>query len=988
MRALVLLLFFFSGAAGLIYEVTWARSLGLVFGASHLAVATVLGVYMGGQAVGAALFGPRVDGSSRPLRLFGLLELGVAASALAFLGLMGLYPAVYGPLARLGEDSGLYLTLLRTAFAVVALLVPTTLMGGTLPALVRFAARTEDDASRQLSSLYAFNTFGAVTGVLAAGFVLLAALGVTSTLLVAAVTSSAVGLAALLLDRRASALPPPPPRSTPVADGPAEDRGDALVRRLTLVGIGLSGFCALGYEVLWTRMLTLVVGTSVHSFAIMLVAFLAGIGIGSHAFSVQARRRRRGGGGVGGGSALTFAGTQVAIGASALAVTVLMRDLPATAQRVQNLLAGVSATEFGARLIASGGVAFAYMFVPAFFMGFAFPAAAAVWSAGQIGRGRAVGRVLSVNTVGAILGAVVSGFALVHAFGIERSLHMLVVVNVAAGMAVAAAVTLPARAVAAVPALAALALVARGAFPAWGRVWDQKYFATYTNNARSPEPPERIRERLRDVDVLYYHEGVNETVSVIRPKGSIQSFIVNGRPEASTALMDVQLQRTLGHLPMLLHPDPRRVFVLGAGTGMTLGSASIHPEVERLVLGEIEEGMLGVARTFGEWNSRVMDNPRLEVVLNDGRNFLATTREQFDVISADPIHPWSGGAGYLYTREYFRSVSSRLAPGGIAAQWLPLYELDVRDVKTVVRTFAESFEHVMVWLTYYDAVLVGSSAPIMIDEAALTRRIAVPAIRDDLAPVQMGAPGDLLSFFLMGTAGARAFGEGGDLNTDDNLLLEFSAPRWQGVPGLDARNVLALARARESLAPYVVRAPGNESEGADARWTRHLELGRAFDRAHARFLVDRSSPEIRATLAALGAREPGYAPLRFLAGEQEFWDRQEPALVEEAVFHPGPGSRAAGPLRIAAVRQFVGRERVLVSFVDPVRREIYGQRYLDGEYERLEQDVKTFVASTLAGFRAAAARGAPLAAGAAREDTAAVLRGEAIRLVGRPLDAR
>jgi spermidine synthase len=701
---------------------------------------------------------------------------------------------------------------------------------------------------------------------------------------------------------------------------------------------------------------------------------------------VRARRRGRGGARA---AAVTFAGAQVAIGVAALGVTVLMRDLPATAQRVQNLLAGVSASEFGARLIASGGVAFAYMFVPAFFMGFAFPAAAAVWSAGRADQGSAVGRVLSVNTVGAILGAMVSGFALLHAFGIERSLHMLVVVNVAAGLSVAAAVRVPGRAVAAVPALAVLVLVARGAFPAWGRVWDQKYFATYTNNARSVESPERIRERLRDVDVLYYHEGVNETVSVIRPKGSIQTFIVNGRPEASTALMDVQLQRTLGHLPMLLHPDPRRVFVLGVGTGMTLGAASIHPEVERLVLGEIEEGMLGVARSFADWNSRVVDDPKLQVVLNDGRNFLATTREQFDVISADPIHPWSGGAGYLYTREYFRSVSDRLAPGGIAAQWLPLYELDVRDVKTVVRTFAESFEHVMVWLTYYDAVLVGSNAPMVIDEAALARRMAVPAIRDDLAPVQMGTAEDLLQFFLMGTSGTRAFGRGGDLNTDDNLVLEFSAPRWQGVGGLEARNVLALAEARESLGPYALRPRGDgDARDADDRWRGQLELGRTFDRVHARFLVDRSSPEIRGMLAALRARAPGYAPLRFLHGELEFWDRTEPALVGEAVFDVVTAGRAAGTLRIAAVRQFVGRDRVLVSFVDPARREIYGQRYLDGEYERLEQDVKDFVASTLVGFRAAAERVPSRAgAGVAREDTAAVLREEAIRLVGRPLPA-
>jgi spermidine synthase len=724
-------------------------------------------------------------------------------------------------------------------------------------------------------------------------------------------------------------------------------------------------------------MLTLVVGTSVHSFAIMLVAFLTGIGVGSHAFGVLARRRaasspRR--------DALAFGATQLAIGAAAVAVTVLMRELPATAQRVQHLLVGASGAEFTGRLVSSAGVAFAYMFVPAFFMGVAFPAAGAVWSAGRDEAGAAVGRLLTVNTVGAVLGSAVTGFVLVQFFGIERSLHMLVAVNLAAGLSVVAGVWLPGRVVMAIPALAAAVLVARGALPSWGRAWDEKYFATYTNNARVVETPEQRRERLHDVNVLYYHEGVNETVSVIRPKGSVQTFIVNGRPEASTALMDVALQRALGHVPMLLHPNPRRVFVLGTGTGMTLGSTSIHPEVERLVLGEIEEGMLGVARTFARWNSDVLKNPKLKVVLNDGRNFLATTREQFDVISADPIHPWSGGAGYLYTREYFRSVADRLAPGGIACQWLPLYELTVRDIQTVVRTFAASFEHVLVWLTYYDAVLVGSNTPIVVDEAALARRMAVPAIREDLAPVQMGTPDDLLSFFVMGTSGARAFGRGGDLNTDDNLVLEFSAPRSQGVFGLEAWNVLALGKERESLAPYLAGGAGREEE----RWNRSLELGRLFDQAHARFLLDRQSPETQQLLEVLRARAPEYAPLRFLLAEQEFWDRAEPALVAEARVELGSGS-AGATLRIAAVRQFVGRERVLVSFVDTARREIFGQRYLDGEYERLEGEVRRYAEETLAALRSTAERvPARAAAGRPTEDEVrAAVRREAERIVGR-----
>jgi spermidine synthase len=577
----------------------------------------------------------------------------------------------------------------------------------------------------------------------------------------------------------------------------------------------------------------------------------------------------------------------------------------------------------------------------------------------------------------------VSGFVLVYLLGIERSLQMLVIVNVGTGIALAASPS--SRRLATLAALATvLALVARVALPGWGRAWDQRYFATYVNSSRSVDTPEVARQRLADLEVLYYHEGVNETVSVVRSKGGEQSFIVNGRPEASTALMDVQLQRALGHVPMLLHPGPRRVFVLGTGTGMTLGAASIHPEVERLVLAEIEEGVLSVARTFAQWNSRVLDDPKLHVVIDDGRNYLATTRERFDVITADPIHPWSGGAGYLYTAEYFRAVAARLAPGGIASQWLPLYELTTRDVRTVVRTFAASFPHVMVWLTYYDAVLVGSSDPIRIDEAALQRRMDVAPIRDDLSAVQMGTAEDLLSFFLMGNSGACAFGQGGDLNTDDNVVLEFSAPESQGVGELDGKNVAALSAARESLLPHLVPAGDAGRRAQVERWSRHLDAGRRFGEIHARFLLgERDGPDLEALLADLKARDPGYAPLRFLLGEKEFWARTEPALVQAVDFEVRT-DRGRGVLRLSAVRQYLGRRRVLVSLVDNARREIYGQRYVDGEYAQLDGEVARFVSEALASLREAAdglARGAGGAPGEA--ELAAALRAEAGRVVGR-----
>jgi spermidine synthase len=729
-------------------------------------------------------------------------------------------------------------------------------------------------------------------------------------------------------------------------------------------------------------MLTLVVGTSVYAFTIMLLAFLAGIGAGSHAFAIVRGPWTRA---ARGATAYVFGATQLAIGLSALAVTVLMRYLPNTTSRLQDVLVRFGTAEFTARTVASTGVAFAYMFVPAFFMGAAFPAAGAVVSPASGQEGRAVGRLLTVNTVGAILGSVVSGFALIRLFGIERSLQMLVLVNLAIGLAVAVAASIgaPRWVRVAVPTLALALLVARAAYPSWGRVWDQKFFATYINNTRVADTPEQVREALANTDVLYYFEGANETVSAVKVKGGVQSFIVNGRPEASTYPGDVQVQKALGHVPMLLHPHPRSAFILGTGTGMTLGAASIHPELEHLVLGEIEEGMLGVARTFKRWNNDVLQNPKLRIVFNDGRNFLATTDEKFDVISADPVHPWSGGAGYLYTREYFSSVAERLAPGGIACQWLPMYELTVRDVKTVVRTFSESFQHVMVWLTYYDAVLVGSNEPIVIDEAALARRRSTPAIRQDLAAIHMSTRDDFLSFFLLGTSGARAFGQGGDLNTDDNLVLEFSAPESQGLSGMDGRNVLALAPFRESLAQYLAQDPAHTAARQRERWERHLATSRFFDQIHGRFLADPGDPVVAQTLPALRVQSPDYAPIRFLLKQKEQLDRSLPALVDSVQFVERGPDGAAGTLTISAVRQFMGEERVLVSFVDNAQHEIYGQRYLDASYDELDWRTREYVEATFASLRRTAAR---LSAGGtappSRLELSAALHGNASEIVG------
>jgi spermidine synthase len=302
----------------------------------------------------------------------------------------------------------------------------------------------------------------------------------------------------------------------------------------------------------------------------------------------------------------------------------------------------------------------------------------------------------------------------------------------------------------------------------------------------------------------------------------------------------------------------------------------------------------------------------------------------------------------------------------------------------VVRTFTESFAHVLVWLTYYDAILVGSHSPMAIDEAKLERRLAAPAIQRELAPIHMSTAEDFLSYFLMGTAGARAFGAAGDLNTDDNLVLEFSAPESQGIRGLDGANVRALARHRENILDHLVPpSAAADSSAWRLRWDRHFQASRLFDTAHAAFLQgQRRSHEVNASVASLQARAPEYAPLRFLVEERNFWDRTEPAAVKEISLDVRTARGTPGVLRISAVRQFLGRERVLVSFVDNARREVYGQRYIDGSYEELDADVSRYVARVLDALQATGERSRAVSGAPSEAEMAAVLKQEADRLVG------
>lgn len=960
--ALVYLIFFLSGAAALMYEVVWVRSLSLIFGGTHLAVTTVLSVFMGGLALGSFFIGKRVDAVKNPLRLYGLLEIGIALSAVIFMILMKIYPAIYFLLVQGKENAGFYIAFIRVLFAFGALIGPTTLMGGTLPLLTRFVSSRPEKLGRHLSFLYGFNTLGAVVGTAAAGFWLLRFYSASTTLYIAILINSLIGILSIVIAHKASIMPDRLTRepNDAVLSGAGQSSDRAAVRgklevrfpfRIVFLGIGISGFCALGYEVLWTRILTLTIGTSVYGFTIMLAAFLTGIAFGSQTYGLLHRRlpsktldaKNQ---------IVGFGLVQCLIGVCALVVTFYVRDLPVNSIKLHEFYVDRGLEVFAARQWANLTLAFSYMVVPAFFMGLAFPIAGSVYAVYRKKAGHAVGNVLAANTVGAILGSAVSGYLLVYIFGIERSLQLLTVLNIGLGLLVMLSIwniKLLDRGVIALTAAVMVLLILR---PNFMRMWDAEFFAIFQNNQPDAyDTPEKKRDAIKNTDVLFYREGVESTISAIKVKGGIQALLVNGKVVASSAAQDRQCQLTLGHLPMLLHKNPRKILVVGLGTGMTVGAVSVHPNLDELTLVEIEPNVVGAARTFGNFNNHVLDNPKLQIVFNDGRNFLTTTKNKYDVITADPIHPWTQGSGYLYTAEYFNLASKHLLPGGIMCQWLPIYELSVADLKSVTKTFSRNFRYTMAWMTHYDAELIGSNEPIIINETELERRIALPSIYRDLEPVLMGTATDFLSYFVMGSKGIAEFSRNGIINTDDNLYLEFSTPVSVG-KNVTGANVNAIAQYRENILPYLL--PAEDEAGRDRqrkKWETVTEAAEIADRARALFWAgDDDSPQIRQALANLDKNYPWFAPGRFLRQEYEAELSKVPSLLQNVSFILLNEKGMPIRLVISAVIARVSQVRAAAIFVDNAARVIYGQRYFSGN--DLDKAMAGFVSEVMAAIRA------------------------------------
>jgi spermidine synthase len=758
----LVLLFVGSGCSALIYEIVWLQLLQLVIGSSAVSLGVLLGTFMGGMCLGSIALPCIISPRRHPLRVYALVELGIGIVGIVVL--LGL--PYLGQLYAVNAGHGLRGILWRGAVCAVCLLPPTLLMGASLPAIARWVETAPKGVS-WLGFFYGGNIAGAVFGCLLTGFYLLRVHDVATATFTAATINGAVALIGIGL---AALSPHCAPTEGPIQGHAARAPGSWPV----YVAIAVSGLCALGAEVIWTRLLSLMMGATVYTFSIILAVFLLGLGIGSSAGSFLSRGLRR--------PRIALGCCQMLLAAAiAFAAHMLAEALPYW--RTDPAVYANPWSKFQLDFVRC----LCIILPAACLWGASFPLAlAAVARRGQ-DPGRLVGRVYAANTGGAIIGALGFSMLLIPGMGTLHSQRLLIGLSAAAALFALAPLCWPFRADVsgsrdaqerplgirgAVSLLASMGVVALlvWSLPAvpWGAVaWGHQ-----------------LTTKMFPGDLLYMGEGINASIAVTETRGR-RSFHVSGKVEASGEPQDMRLQRMLGHIPALLHPRPRSVLVVGCGTGVTAGTFALHPSVERIVICEIEPLVPpAVTRFFQRENYDVLHDRRTKVVYDDARHYILTTRDRFDVITSDPIHPWVKGSASLYSKEYFELCKRRLNPGGVITQWVPLYQSTMEAVRSEIVTFFEVFPRGIVWSNETasgennDVVLLGQTEPARIDVDGLQQRLNRAdhsLVAESLREVGFRSAVGLLETYAGRGPDLQPWLEGAQVNRDHNLRLQYLA---------------------------------------------------------------------------------------------------------------------------------------------------------------------------------------------------------------------
>jgi spermidine synthase len=746
---LLLVLFIGSGCAALIYEIVWFQLLQLVVGSSAVSLGVLLGTYMGGMCLGSLLLPRYVSARKHPLHVYAFIEGGIGVCGLLVLLILPLLDHLY---AAIG-GSGLFGILMRAVVAAVCLLPPTLLMGASLPAIARYVESSPRGVS-WLGFFYGANIAGAVLGCLFAGFYLLRVYDMPTATYLAAAINAVVAWLSYRLSTRTRYEPTPPAESPAVATSPVP-----AAAGFVYVAIGLSGLTALGAEVVWTRLLSVMLGATVYTFSIILAVFLAGLGLGSGLASHLARQMK---------------GPRVALGvcqillAAAIAWTAYTLADALPYWPIDPLLARSAVFNFQVDIMRCMWA----VFPAACLWGASFPFALAAAAERSEDSGTLVGRVYAANTVGGIFGALAFSIVLIPWIGTQDCQRLLIALATISALIVFAPIarSFEKRGVAAIVAsvVAVIWMIASVSPVPWLAVAYGRRMLLQTNPGRA----------------LYVGEGRNYSVAVSEPPDGSRYFHVAGKVEASTAPSDMRLQRMLGHLPALFYQDPKSVLVVGFGAGVTAGTFVLHPTVEKITICELEPLVPpAAAKYFQKENYNVKNDPRTAIHYDDARHFIFTSKDKFDIITSDPIHPWVKGSSSLYSKQYFELAKQHLRPGGIVTQWVPLYESDLATVKSELATFFDVFPNGTVWANTingegYDVVLLGQVEPLNLNVDALEDRWSRPdyaRVAQSMGAVNFHSATDVLATYAGRASDMKRWLAGADINDDMTMRLQYLA---------------------------------------------------------------------------------------------------------------------------------------------------------------------------------------------------------------------
>ncbi len=801
-KGIIYLLFFASGVSGLIYEVVWIRLFGLVLGNTTYAISVVIGSFFAGLALGGFYCGRYIDNlfkdqnnsnrekeskvtgevqalskgsdGSGLIRIYIYLEFGIAFSALFVgIGTSGVKSLLIWFNQHINYSSTLF-DMVRFFSSFVLLLIPTFLMGATLPVLSKYLIREFKGVRSGLGTLYGVNTFGAALGCLITGFYLIETIGVNATIYTGVSINLCIGVGALILERTGFF------RSVPETDlrkaipkkmsKPATISKDLQISHAPLTGLalyavliafGIAGFTSLAYEITWTRMLSSIFLNSIYSFTTMLTTFLCGLGIGSFIIARFFKRSKN--------QLMLFAIVEFCIGISGFLLIIVFSWLPEISSRILSFYAERHGSlNWSSNVCVEFILSFMVMIVPSIFIGMTFPLATQIITPNIRFIGRSIGNIYSINALGGIIGALITGCLLIQLIGLKSNQIYIAVLNILVGTSLfllafkikkekqPGNLLLSRRIIAAVFIFSFT--IAIGFFCSRYdiRVWD------------------------RNSNLLYYNEGPAATVSVIRENDGNRSLIVNNRYRLGTSKA-TPLQERMGYIPLLLHDKPEDVLVIGMGTGITLSAVSSTDLTKRVDCLEIIPSVVDAAKQFFYEENRDINSEKTNIITEDGRNYILINKKKYDVIISDLFVPYHAGAGSLYSKEHFDVCKERLSDNGMFCQWLPLYQMSDKEFKIICKTFCNSFPDTTLWFCNFErgliCGLIGTKEKFELDPLKLRQKMQLPWLKHKLQKAILGSAEELLSLYITDKNGLEQFAGDSRINSDNNPIIEFLAPK-------------------------------------------------------------------------------------------------------------------------------------------------------------------------------------------------------------------